>query len=107
LAAIFEWVKERCAQYLLARHGPGPAGEMRAAAEFVLKSKPKDSQPLLVLGDLPSSFLKERLNHLTTSDPISDDGYTAEMWQLEDLYGCKASRALSINDEFEDWGYEL
>jgi hypothetical protein len=44
-------VKDRCAQYLLARHGPGPAGEMRAAAEFVLKSKPKDSQPLLVLAD--------------------------------------------------------
>jgi hypothetical protein len=58
LAAIFEWVKERCAQYLLARHGPGPAGEMRAAAEL-MKSKPKDSQPLLVLGDLPSSFLKD------------------------------------------------
>jgi hypothetical protein len=51
-------VKERCAQYLLARHGPGPAGEMRAAAEL-MKSKPKDSQPLLVLGDLPSSFLKD------------------------------------------------
>jgi hypothetical protein len=58
---------------------------MRAAAEFV-KSKPKDSQPLLVLRDLPSSFLNERLNHPTTSDPISD-GYTAEIWQLKDLYG--------------------
>jgi hypothetical protein len=58
LAAIFEWVKDRYAQYLLVRHGPGPAGEMRAAAEL-MKSKPKDSQPLLVLGDLPSSFLKD------------------------------------------------
>jgi hypothetical protein len=29
------------------------------------------------------------------------------MWQLEDLYGCKASRALTINDDFEDRGYEL
>jgi hypothetical protein len=41
---------------------------MRAAAEFVLKSKPKDSQPLLVLGDLPLSFLNERLNHLTANE---------------------------------------
>jgi hypothetical protein len=29
------------------------------------------------------------------------------MWHLEDLYGCNASRALNIKDEFEDRGYEL
>ena len=102
---MFGTVVGKYSQHLLARHGSGLAGEMGAAAEFV-KSKPKDSRPLLALGDLPSSFLAERLNQLTTS-PISDDEYTGEMWRLEDLYGCKEPRGLSINDEFEDRGYEL